>query len=61
MRLPGRWDCHGLPVEYEIEQALGVRGRADVEAMGIPAFNAECRAVSPPGGCGARPPLGFEV
>ncbi|KAJ1484594.1 Aminoacyl-tRNA synthetase [Baffinella frigidus] len=39
------WDCHGLPIEYEIEQALGVKGRADVEAMGIPAFNAECRAV----------------
>jgi len=39
------WDCHGLPVEYEIEQALGIKSRDDVLAMGIPAFNAECRRV----------------
>ena len=23
-RHESRWDCHGLPIEYEIEQALGV-------------------------------------
>ena len=39
------WDCHGLPIEYEIEQALGIKSRDDVLAMGIPAFNAECRRV----------------
>lgn len=39
------WDCHGLPVEYEIEQALGIKSREDVLKMGIPAFNAECRSV----------------
>ena len=39
------WDCHGLPVEYEIEQALGIKSRDDVLKMGIPAFNAECRSV----------------
>jgi isoleucyl-tRNA synthetase len=39
------WDCHGLPVEYEIEQALGIKSREDVLKMGIPAFNAECRRV----------------
>jgi len=39
------WDCHGLPVEYEIEQALDIKSRDDVLKMGIPAFNAECRRV----------------
>jgi isoleucyl-tRNA synthetase len=39
------WDCHGLPIEYEVEQALGIKSRDDVLKMGIPAFNAECRRV----------------
>ena len=39
------WDCHGLPIEHEIEQTLGIKSRDDVLAMGIPAFNAECRRV----------------
>lgn len=29
------WDCHGLPVEYEIDQTLGIKSRDDVLAMGI--------------------------
>jgi isoleucyl-tRNA synthetase len=29
------WDCHGLPVEYEIDQTLGIKGREDVLEMGI--------------------------
>lgn len=37
------WDCHGLPVEYEIEKELGLSGRKDIEAMGIEAFNNKCR------------------
>mmetsp|Transcript_4112 Transcript_4112/g.9856 ORF Transcript_4112/g.9856 Transcript_4112/m.9856 type:complete len:1132 (+) Transcript_4112:26-3421(+) len=39
------WDCHGLPVEYEIEQSLGIKGRDDILAMGIDKYNAECRAI----------------
>jgi isoleucyl-tRNA synthetase len=39
------WDCHGLPVEYEIDKALGIKGKEDVMKMGIPAYNAECRKV----------------
>lgn len=39
------WDCHGLPVEYEIDKALGITGPADVEAIGIKAYNAECRSI----------------
>ena len=39
------WDCHGLPVEYEIDKALGIKGREDVLAMGIDKYNAACRAI----------------
>ncbi|MDZ7807354.1 MAG: class I tRNA ligase family protein [Gracilimonas sp.] len=37
------WDTHGLPVEIEIEKALGLEGRAQVEEYGIDKYNAECR------------------
>ncbi|PJF18388.1 putative isoleucyl-trna synthetase [Paramicrosporidium saccamoebae] len=39
------WDCHGLPIEYEIDKKLGITGRADVQKMGIAAYNAECRSI----------------
>lgn len=39
------WDCHGLPVEYEIDQTLGIKGPEDVERMGIATYNAECRKI----------------
>ncbi|MGL5831197.1 MAG: isoleucine--tRNA ligase [Candidatus Altimarinota bacterium] len=38
------WDCHGLPVENEIEKAHNMKGRADIEAIGVAKFNADCRA-----------------
>lgn len=38
------WDCHGLPIESLIEKELGVHGRAEIEALGVPKFNAACRA-----------------
>lgn len=37
------WDCHGLPVEYEIEKELGLTGRKDIEKMGVEKFNDACR------------------
>ena len=37
------WDTHGLPVEIEVEKALGLKGRADVERYGIAEYNAQCR------------------
>jgi isoleucyl-tRNA synthetase len=37
------WDCHGLPVELEVEKRLGFSGKKDIEAYGIEAFNAACR------------------
>jgi isoleucyl-tRNA synthetase len=39
------WDCHGLPVEYEIDKKLGIRTKEDVAAMGIARYNAECRSI----------------
>jgi isoleucyl-tRNA synthetase len=38
------WDCHGLPIESLVEKQLGVHGRGEIEALGVPAFNAACRA-----------------
>jgi isoleucyl-tRNA synthetase len=37
------WDCHGLPVEVEVEKELGFSGKQQIEAYGIEAFNAKCR------------------
>ncbi|EOD13546.1 hypothetical protein EMIHUDRAFT_427789 [Emiliania huxleyi CCMP1516] len=39
------WDCHGLPVEFEIDKKLDVKGRQDVLDMGIATYNDECRAI----------------
>ncbi|XP_065901118.1 isoleucine--tRNA ligase, cytoplasmic-like isoform X2 [Dysidea avara] len=39
------WDCHGLPVEYEIDKTLGIKGPEDVKAMGIGEYNKECRKI----------------
>ncbi len=37
------WDTHGLPVEIEVEKALGLKGRSQVEDYGIAEYNAKCR------------------
>ncbi len=37
------WDCHGLPVELEVEKELGISSKAEIEAFGIAAFNERCR------------------
>ena len=37
------WDCHGLPVEIEVEKELKFNGKKDIEAFGIAEFNAKCR------------------
>ncbi|CAK8987930.1 Isoleucine--tRNA ligase [Durusdinium trenchii] len=39
------WDCHGLPVEYEIDKKLGITSSDDVAKMGIAAYNKECRSI----------------
>ncbi len=37
------WDCHGLPVELEVEKELGIASKAEIEAYGIAEFNQRCR------------------
>lgn len=39
------WDCHGLPVEYEIDKKLGVESKADYEKIGLKTYNDECRGI----------------
>ncbi|MDX6663546.1 MAG: isoleucyl-tRNA synthetase, partial [Solirubrobacterales bacterium] len=37
------WDCHGLPVELEVERQLGISSKEEIERYGIAEFNARCR------------------
>ena len=37
------WDCHGLPVELEVEGELGITSKEEIEAFGIAEFNERCR------------------
>ena len=37
------WDTHGLPVEIEVEKALHINGKREIEAYGVERFNKLCR------------------
>ncbi|MBN2198165.1 class I tRNA ligase family protein [Candidatus Wolfebacteria bacterium] len=37
------WDCHGLPVEFEVEKELGLKTKKDIEKFGIGKFNKVAR------------------
>ena len=37
------WDTHGLPVEMEVQKRLGVSSPAEIEELGVPAFNQAAR------------------
>jgi isoleucyl-tRNA synthetase len=39
------WDCHGLPVEYEMEKELGISGKRQIEEYGVAKFNEACRSI----------------
>jgi isoleucyl-tRNA synthetase len=39
----GGWDCHGLPVELEVEKELGLNSKVEIERFGIEEFNRRCR------------------
>lgn len=38
------WDCHGLPVELEVEKLLKINSKREIEQYGIKEFNEKCRA-----------------
>ena len=39
----GGWDCHGLPVEVQVEKLIGLKTKKDVINYGIGKFNDLCR------------------
>ncbi|MEZ4649523.1 MAG: isoleucine--tRNA ligase [Candidatus Eisenbacteria bacterium] len=39
------WDCHGLPVEFEMEKTLELNGRKEIEEYGVDRFNEACRGI----------------
>eukprot|EP01127_Copromyxa_protea_P005304 TRINITY_DN15250_c0_g1_i1.p1 TRINITY_DN15250_c0_g1~~TRINITY_DN15250_c0_g1_i1.p1 ORF type:complete len:1098 (-),score=287.91 TRINITY_DN15250_c0_g1_i1:42-3311(-) len=39
------WDCHGLPIEFEIDKIHGFKGKDDIESFGIANYNEECRGI----------------
>lgn len=43
VRRKGGWDTHGLPVELQVEKALGLKSKKEIEQYGIEKFNAECK------------------
>ena len=43
VRRKAGWDCHGLPVEVEVEKEIGTRTKRDIEAFGVAEFVRRCR------------------
>lgn len=39
------WDCHGLPVEHEVNKRLKLNDVAAIETFGIKRYNEICRSV----------------
>ena len=39
------WDCHGLPIEQEIDKSLGMSAKEAVAKLGVAGYNAECRGI----------------
>ncbi|MAI55134.1 MAG: isoleucine--tRNA ligase [Gammaproteobacteria bacterium TMED95] len=39
------WDCHGLPIEHEIDKSLGLSSAEAVAQLGIKGYNDACRGI----------------
>src|ERR1700688_3690095 len=39
------WDCHGVPVEFEINKTLNLHTRKDILEYGVGNYNNACRAI----------------
>jgi len=37
------WDTHGLPVEIEVEKALGIKSKSEIPKFGVEKYNEACR------------------
>ena len=43
VRRKAGWDTHGLPVELEVEKALGISGKPGIEDYGVESFIQKCK------------------
>lgn len=39
------WDCHGLPIEHEINKSLGMHAHEALESLGLRGYNDACRNI----------------
>lgn len=39
------WDCHGLPIEHEIDKQLNMSAAQAVEKLGVAGYNDQCRGI----------------
>ena len=39
------WDTHGLPIEFAIEQKLGIKTKDEVLKLGLENYNKECKSI----------------
>lgn len=39
------WDCHGLPIEYEIDKRDGIKSSFEREQIGVKEYNRRCREI----------------
>uniref|UniRef100_A0A6C0JTI9 isoleucine--tRNA ligase n=1 Tax=viral metagenome TaxID=1070528 RepID=A0A6C0JTI9_9ZZZZ len=39
------WDCHGLPIEFEIDKKLNINRPDQIRKFGIDKYNNECRKI----------------
>lgn len=39
------WDCHGLPIEQEIDKKMGMSAQEAVKKLGVKGYNDECRGI----------------
>lgn len=39
------WDCHGVPVEFQVEKENNIGGKPEIEKMGVGAYNELCRSI----------------
>jgi isoleucyl-tRNA synthetase len=39
------WDCHGVPVEFEINKTLNLHSRKDILEFGVARYNDACRSI----------------
>ena len=39
------WDCHGLPIEYEIDKRYNIKSSIEREEIGVKEYNRRCREI----------------